>query len=503
MLVPVRTGRASAPRALAAAGALKLEPEIWFLVGLTLLAAALRLATISSQSYWVDEATTVHELHLGLGGLIHALRVNESTPPLYYLLAWGWVKLFGSGEAALRSLSAVAGIALVPIAYGCGRELVSRAAGLVAAALVSVNPFLIWYSQEARAYMLFAALSGCSLWFFARSRRAPSARNLTGWTVFSVLAVLSHFFAGFLIAPEVVLLALAHRRRAVLIAAAGVLAVQLAVIPLALGDLSHPLLGWIKQFSLSVRVQQVPVSFGLGTLYQSSLVNHGLLGAAVLGLVVVVLLVRAGGRPERRGAGTAALLAGTVILVPLVLAWVGRDYFVPRNMIPAWIPLAVVLGAACTVPRARLAGGLLAGVLLVGSVAAGNQIDSHAEYQRPDWRGVAQALGSTSQPRAIIAYDGQFAAQPLAIYLPHVPWSTPARPVSVMEVDVVGSPWQIVGQPLPPGVRLLARRSVGGFLVARFSVASGWRLAPGAIAARAPSLLGPGPPNPAVLIQGT
>ena len=53
---------------------------------------------------------------------------TESTPPLYYCVAWVWARMFGYGETGLRSLSAVCGVSVVPVAYGGGREARSRAA---------------------------------------------------------------------------------------------------------------------------------------------------------------------------------------------------------------------------------------------------------------------------------------------------------------------------------------------------------------------------------------
>ena len=172
-------------------------------------------------------------------------------------MAWLWSKVFGTSEAGLRSLSALLGTLAIPITYLCGRELVSRAAGVVAAALAALSPFMIWYSQEARSYMLFTVLCGLSFWFFARSLRDPSHRNLAWWAVCSAGAVLTHFFAGFLVAPEGLWLVLALRRRSALIAAVAVAAVQLAILPLAVGDTSHPL-EWIKAFPLSRADQADP-----------------------------------------------------------------------------------------------------------------------------------------------------------------------------------------------------------------------------------------------------
>ncbi len=504
MLLPARTGSAAAAPRDVLRRAQAPSPELILLVAVVVIGATLRLASLTAQSLWVDEATTAHEMHLSLGALLHSVRVNETTPPLYFLLAWAWSKVFGSGELGLRLFSACLGIGLIPLAYSCARELVSRRAGVVAAALVAVNPFMIWYSQEARSYALFAVFSAASFLFCARAWRAPTNRNLGWWAAFSALAVLTHFFAGFLILPEALLLLVrvgTARPRGLMLALAVIAVAQAAVLPLALSDTSHPL-GWIKIFPLSVRIQQVPVDFGLGALYQSPIVTHGLLGAAVLAAIVLALLAAGGDRAERRGAAFAAAVAAVTLLVPVILAALGRDYLVPRNLMPAWIPLAVVLGAACTVPRARIVGAGLAIVLLAAFVIAGVRIAQNPQYQRPNWRGVAAALGAAPGPRAIVAYDGGFAAQPLTVYMPGIPWqSRPDQVVSVSEVDVVGSTWQSTIRPLPPGTTLISRRTVDGFLVERFMVTPGWRLSLSEIGRRAGTLLGPAPANPAVLVQ--
>ena len=502
MATAIGTPEASAQTLESRPAAPRIPPELWAVAVITLAGAILRFSTLTAQSYWVDEATTVHELHLSFGALLHQVHVNETTPPLYFVLAWVWTKLFGTGEAGLRSFSAVLGTGAIPVAYLCGRQLISRWAGVAAAAFAALSPFMIWYSQEARSYMLLGLLCGLSFLFFARAWRQPSTRSVVWWAVFSALAILTHFFAGFLVAPEGVLLLWRgpHRRR-VLVAGAGVAAVQLAMLPLAVSDTHHPL-SWIKAFPLSVRIQQIPVDLGLSTLYQSSLVTYGLWGAGVLAAIVAALLIVGGTSEQRRGAAVAAGLAAFVILVPIVIAELGGDYVVPRNFMPAWIPLAVLIGAACTVPRARIAGAALALVVLGGFVWAQTRIDQNTAYQRPNWRGVAAALGPASGRRAIVLYGSGFATQPLEVYMRGISWGQPPpAPVSVNEVDVVGSSFQTTAHPLPAGVSLLARRTVDDFLVERFLVKPAWNLTPGAIAQRAAALLGPGPPSPAVLIQ--
>ena len=505
MLIPARTGGAPLAPTDSAALTTSIPAEVWIVAAITGVAALLRFAMLGSQSYWVDEVQAAHELHMSFGAMLSAIGSGEPNPPLYFVVGWVWAKVFGVSAVGLRSLSALLGCAIIPITYLCGRELVSKRAGLAAAALACLSPFLIWYSQEAREYMLLGVLTGLSVLFFARGWRQPSRRNLAWWAAFSALAILTQYFAIFLIAPEAIALLYRERSRACAVAVAVVAAAQVAVIPHFLGHADHPH-EWIGTLPLSIRIKQVPVALGLGTLYQSSAVNYGLIVAAVLIGLVIVLLVVGSGTRELRGAGLAGGLAACVLLLPLLLAVLGRDYYIARALMPAWIPLAVVVGAACTIPRARspvaayTGAGLL--VVLVGAfVYAQIRIDTHWQYQRPDWRGVAAALGASRGQRAIVAYDGGYAAEPLSFYLPGVPWNRPPGAATVREIDVVGSAWQTVPRTLPPGVRLIGRRSLDGYQAARFALATPWHATPAQLAARAGSLLGPGQSGASVLIQ--
>src|SRR5918997_1019461 len=105
------------------------------LAAITALAALVRFATLDVQSFWLDEGVTAHLVRPDLGGMLSAIPDSESTPPLYYLLAWVWSKLFGPWEVGLRSLSALIGTATVPVVYALAVRVASERAGLAAAAL--------------------------------------------------------------------------------------------------------------------------------------------------------------------------------------------------------------------------------------------------------------------------------------------------------------------------------------------------------------------------------
>ena len=281
---------------------------LWALALLTALGAAMRFASIDVQSFHHDEVITAIRVIPGsFGDMLHAVKGSESNPPLYYVLAWGWAKAFGSDEVGLRSLSALLGTATVPLAYCIGAELAHRRAGLIAAALVAVSPMLIWYSQEARSYALLVLLCAASLLFFARALRTRSGRDLALWALCSALALYSHYFAVFAVGIEALwlLVALRARWRVVLPAVAVVAAAGLALLPLVSAQVNPTHIGWIEEGLLSTRFLETGVSFLIGetghVIAEPPRERYALLPAILFG--VSLLLVAAWGkRRERRGA---------------------------------------------------------------------------------------------------------------------------------------------------------------------------------------------------------
>ncbi len=284
--------------------------------------------------------------------------------------------------------------------------------------------------------------------------------------------------------------------------------VGLALIPHLVPRLDQPA-QFIAGVPLSERIQQVPVAFAMNTLYESGggILSYGLLIASGLAAIVIALLVIGGDQRELRGAAIAAVLAAAVLIVPLLLALVGHDDYIARGLMPAWIPLAIVIAAACTTRGAPVAGAALAIALLALFVYAGIKIDSDRQFQKSDWRGVATALGHAASTRAIVAYDGEFAGGPLSIYLRGIPWSGPgmtpqsSAPVSVSELDIVADSEQQLQSPFPSGTRLISSKLVDGYRVIRLGLAAPVQLSPAALGNSATQLLGGVAAQPSVLIQ--
>jgi mannosyltransferase len=399
----------------------------WIVAGLTLLAAALRFATLGDQSYHHDEIVTASRvLRDGFGHAMEAVGFSESAPPLYYALAWVWTQVTGTGEVGLRSLSAVAGVATVPVAYLLAAELsnpcsavpfpgymrkrnsgASRA-GVVAAMFVAVNPMLLWYSQEARSYSLLVLLTTVAALYFVRALRSGARRDLILWGVFSALALATHYFAIFPLALEAAWL-LWRRRRAALAGVGIAFVAGLALTPLVVHQTSLGHAEWIGDHSLGHRLWEVGATFAIGET--GDVVARPETGLPALlpllaGLAALLLLALRGARDERRAGATMLALVAATILVPLGLALAvpGKDYVLARNLLPALVPLLVAVAIGLSLRAVRRAGIAVASILVAYSLGFSIFVGVSPAWQRPDWDAVAAHLGEPTKPRAIVLW---------------------------------------------------------------------------------------------------
>lgn len=414
------------------------------LAGVIAGAAALRFASLGIQSYHHDEVITAMRVIPGsFAHMLHEVKVSESNPPLYYVLAWGWAKLFGRGEFELRALSALFGTAVVPVAYLIGRRLASRRAGLILAAVAAVNPMLIWYSQEARSYALLVFFGALSFYFFLRALEVARGRDLALWALASALALCSHYFAIFPVAIEAAWLLVALRAfwRLVLPALAAVVATGAALLPLLSAQVNATHIGWIEKSPLPTRYLEAGASFLLGETGHviAEPVRYGYaLVPAALAAAALVLLAWRGSPRERYGGGIALVVGLGVVALAGLAALVGKDYVVERNLLPALLPLAAAVAVGFSVASGRRIGAVLAIGLCAYWLAFDAYVTQKPNLQRPDFRALSQEIGPATVPRAVVSW--KLAADPIRWYLPgQVPRMYGGRE-RVREIDLVVKP---------------------------------------------------------------
>jgi len=169
------------------------------MIVLALLAFALRIHRLGTRSLWYDELLQL-DIAQGPLGEIGPQLIRHAGMPLDYYVLHGWIQL-GRQDTWVRFPALFFGVLAIPLIYALGRRFFNKRVGLLAAILMTVAHFPINYSQEARPYALLlflAMIAYLGLW------RAYQSHQPRYWLLVAlglVGAVLSHYFALFMLLP--------------------------------------------------------------------------------------------------------------------------------------------------------------------------------------------------------------------------------------------------------------------------------------------------------------
>jgi mannosyltransferase len=362
-------------------------PSHWWVVGLTLLAAALRLIGLGCRSFWFDECFTYTVTLAPLKDGLDALLVAGIYSPAYFVLLRPVTALAGISEYVFRFPSAVFGVLAVPAIYHLGRLVAGRTVGVVAALLLTVCPFHIWYSQDARMYapMAFFGLA-------AMDRFVLLLRGRRGWSLFALcsgLAYLMHYATFSLIYVQLVYL-LPRLRRARLVRR-WFLAQLAALIPLAPWLALLYLVRGIRLAGLSWIPRPSPLA-PLYTLWNFTTADVETLTplVAVLAAGTATVFLRAlFHRDEARGllVWWLALPVGFLFLLSL-----RRPYYVDRYLmasLPAYLLLLALYVTAWRRPAWRV---LAAATVLVAMLWGTVRLYADPYFAKEDWRAAVVAV---------------------------------------------------------------------------------------------------------------
>lgn len=468
-------------------------------VAVTVVALLVRVATLDVQSFWSDEAATVTLLEKSFGDMLQGVVDGESTPPLYYLLAWVWTHVFGTGEVGVRLLSALVSAGTVPVVAALAARIARPAdearagrAALFGAALAAISPLAVWYGQEARAYALLMLLVAGATLALLRALERPTHLRLALWAILAVAAIWTHHFALFAVVAQGLWALWSLRRRA--LAAVGVVALGAAALtPLLLHQREAGRASFIAQEPLLTRLAQIPKQVLAGYDAPAEV------GLVVVGLVAVLVAATGWQALRRSRAGlVVASTAAVGVALPLLAALVGQDFVLTRNVIGGLpLVLAFVAAGAATATR-PVAGRTAVAALCVTGTFCAVAVAADGIYQRDDFRAaIRAATPGPGVPRLVVA--DQEARVPSLQYLGRAGTrvALPGAPELVREIDVVrvagARPGGARSTPVLPSAAVPAGFTLAGedrgdtWAVRRYVAATPVAVDPGALRALDPA----------------
>lgn len=405
------------------------------------VAAALGLSTATA--LWLDEAQSVSIARLRPDLLLEALR-QDGAPPAYYLLLHAWMKLAGSGDLAVRALSALLAIPVIPLTYRAARRIVGPAAALPAAAVALSSPFFLRYATEARMYTLVLLLVALGAVLGQAAAASPRRRLglLAGVSAISGAMLLTHYWTAFLVGTAVTWLAVSGWRRRhprlIELAAASIIGTVLFLpwVPALLFQLQRTGAPWgatpdLSSFELILR------AFA-GHTGRLSALGFVYAVVALVGIFGVALGDRRFELELRRPHGTPLGLLGASALpvtIGIAVSAAAGSAFAPRYAAIAFVPFALLVARGITVLRPARAGSLaLALILVLGVTRSAESVSAH-RTQAP---ALAAAIARSAQPTDVLALCPDQLGPALARELPAHPAAiTYAAPSDGRSIDRV------------------------------------------------------------------
>jgi 4-amino-4-deoxy-L-arabinose transferase-like glycosyltransferase len=176
------------------------------LLFILILGAAARFVTLSRESVDGDEVFSRRVALLPIHTGLDVVRNDLVHPPFYYLLLKAGTTVWGASALGIRLWSLVFGVATLPLVMAIGTRLPGvRYAGFLAAAMIAVNEYHIYYSQEARSYSFYTFLVMLLVfWVFAIT--GEGKRNLWSVVGFSLIVLLlyTHYVAALYVLAVIV-----------------------------------------------------------------------------------------------------------------------------------------------------------------------------------------------------------------------------------------------------------------------------------------------------------
>jgi len=164
---------------------------------LTLIGAILRLYHLDYNSLWLDETSTYAFSNMSPTATFEAVLHGEWNPPLFYWLEHAVIMIMGADEFTLRLIPAIAGTLTIPAFYLLGKEVYDDTTGILMAVYATISPYFVFYSQDARTYMVLIFVYTIALVCYLKALSQGGKTNRY-WIVTGIVCSIAcwlHFYA--------------------------------------------------------------------------------------------------------------------------------------------------------------------------------------------------------------------------------------------------------------------------------------------------------------------
>jgi uncharacterized membrane protein len=179
----------------------KLKENLWLIFFFTVF-FVLRLYHLGSHDFWYDEIATVGYARFPW---------SNWNAPLYWIILHFWVGIFGVSEFSLRFPSLLFSFFSIILTFFLGKELFSKRVGIIAASIMGLSPFHLWYAQEARDYSLLLFFAALSTLFLLKALNGSRSRIWLCFIAASIAGLYTNYFYIFLLFSQILVFLLLRK----------------------------------------------------------------------------------------------------------------------------------------------------------------------------------------------------------------------------------------------------------------------------------------------------
>jgi len=392
-----------------------------------LIFLCLAIYKTKTTGFWLDEIMaldfsdgSIKEMFSELQGDVHA--------PLFYLILFCFIKVFGISELMGRLPAILAGAGTITALYFLACEIRNVKTGILASLLLAISPFFIEFSREIHPYSLTALFAVLSWFCFTRVIKKGKTRDAILYSLASACIILTFYLGIIIVLSQLLLLIFLRpsqrKRRAIIYALLGATCLFTVWLPsftrqLTINKISHDIEVYFPKGIQPTHIIYLLSDVFLGT---SARQLHMIIPVAIIALISALtffILIRK--------APVSTITKRKFFLSSLMPLWLFWSPFILFTLLCLFKPLYLSRYFAMGAPFAALliasaldkAGGkksiiILAPLIILWFVSYGTYIKS---LPREDWRGTANYLTTRMGKQDVVVADDITAVSCLDYYL--------------------------------------------------------------------------------------
>lgn len=384
----------------------------------------LRVYNLSTESIWYDEAASIHLASSNPADLVQGKVRDIGNPPFHTIILHYWIRIFGDGEAAVRSLSVIFGILSLFLIYKIAKLLLNTRIALLSAFIFAISPLHVYKAQEARTYTLVTFLCLASMLLFIKFIKNNRTLFQIGYTIVSFLSIYSHYFAFFILMAQNIFLAInwkryKHSLNKWIIAQASIFLLYAAFwLPSLIsqigikGNLGRYETTWLKHILFT------PVFYSIGRtlIWDDSptikILIYLPLVLLIFGIPFILGVLRS--RKDKEPSSLVHLWLLAPIIIPALISVFFFPLYCGRYSVMASPAYYILISLGIfSIKKVKTRIIFVSGIILLSALSLTNYYTHSFKFE---WRQAANYIKENAGPQDAVLFDADFGETPFSYY---------------------------------------------------------------------------------------